>query len=77
MTNTKPSFSWAGKVDADDGVATFVAGGLKCEFPMATFSEAYDLSALISRAYEHGYKDGIADVSSLVHTALNSAAHRY
>ena len=74
---TNISFSWAGKTDAEDGVATFGVGLIKVTVPMASFKGAKGISDLLLDAYKNGHEDGVWNVSALVNTALDNAANDY
>lgn len=51
---TNISFSWAGKTDAEDGIATFTVGTHKTSIPLPSFKVAYDLNDLLLKAYKGG-----------------------
>ena len=74
---TNVSFSWAGKVDAEDGIATFTVGSYKTSIPLPSFKVAYDLNDLLLKAYKGGKDDGVWGTSSFVKSALDNAADSY
>lgn len=49
---TNISLSWAGKTDAEDGIATFTVGTYKTSIPLPSFKIAYDLNDLLLKAYK-------------------------
>jgi hypothetical protein len=51
---TNISLSWAGKTDAEDGIATFTVGTYKTSIPLPSFKIAYDLNDLLLKAYRGG-----------------------
>ena len=74
---TNISFSWAGKTDAEDGIATFTVGTYKTSIPLPSFRVAYDLNDLLLKAYKGGNDDGVWVTSSFVNRALDNAADSY
>jgi hypothetical protein len=74
---TNISFSWAGKTDAEDGIATFTVGTAKASIPLPDFKVAYDLNNLLLKAYKGGKDDGVWMTSSFVNNALDNAADSY
>ena len=53
---TNISLSWAGKTDAEDGIATFTVGTYKTSIPLPSFKIAYDLNDLLLKAYKGGVR---------------------
>lgn len=74
---TNISFSWAGKTDAEDGIATFTVGIAKASIPLPSFKVAYELNNLLLKAYKGGKDDGVWMTSSFVNSALDNAADSY
>ena len=74
---TNISLSWAGKTDAEDGIATFTVGTYKTSIPLPSFKIAYDLNDLLLKAYKGGKDDGVWVTSSFVNSALHNAADSY
>ena len=74
---TNISLSWAGKTDAEDGIATFTVGTSKASVPMKSFKDAYELNDLLLKAYKGGKDDGVWVTSSFVNSALDNAADSY